>query len=77
MVEPNNGVLEGVDGDAIKVAGHLLPFSAIRNAKLVLTDKLIKATRPLLADEPDDDVELEEIEDTDDDQDVAEEEGQD
>ena len=42
----------------------------------VLTDKLIKATRPLLADEPDEDVELEEIEDTDDDADVAEEEGQ-
>ena len=70
-----NGALEGVDGDLVKVAGHALPFAAIRNAKLVLTDKLIKATRPLLADEPDDDVELEEIEDTDDGEDVAEEEG--
>lgn len=55
-----NGVLEGSEGDAVKVAGHALPFSAIRNAKLVLTDKLIKATRPLVADDADDEIEYEE-----------------
>ena len=55
-----NGVLEGSEGDAVKVAGHALPFAAIRNAKLVLTDKLIKATRPLVADDADDEIEYEE-----------------
>lgn len=55
-----NGVLVGSDGDSIKVAEHTLPFAAIRNAKLVLTDKLIAATRPLVADDADDEIEFEE-----------------
>lgn len=55
-----NGVLEGSEGDAVRVAGHALAFAAIRNAKLVLTDKLIKATRPLVADDADDEIEYEE-----------------
>ena len=55
-----NGALEGTEGDAVKVAGHVLPFAAIRNAKLVLTDKLIKATRPLITDDADDEIEIEE-----------------
>lgn len=58
-----NGVLAGSEGDSVKVAEHTLPFAGIRNAKLVLTDKLIKATRPLLADDMDESVEIEEFED--------------
>jgi ribosome maturation factor RimP len=54
-----SGELGGSEGDNIKVAEHSLPFAAIRNAKLVLTDKLIKATRPLLADDMDESVEFE------------------
>ncbi len=46
--------LNGVDGDIVLVtAKHgamRLPFAAIASAKLVLTDKLIKATAPLIAD---------------------------
>jgi ribosome maturation factor RimP len=46
------GTLEGLDGDTVKLtdkAGHdhTLPFSEISSAKLLLTDKLIKATAPL------------------------------
>jgi ribosome maturation factor RimP len=46
------GELRGIDGDLVLVrtkddAGHALPFSNISTAKLVLTDKLIKATAPL------------------------------
>ncbi|HZF43188.1 MAG TPA: ribosome maturation protein RimP [Sphingomonadaceae bacterium] len=55
-----NGVLGGSGGDTVSVAGHTLPFAAIRNAKLVLTDKLIAATRPLVADGADDEIEFEE-----------------
>ena len=58
-----NGVLAGSEGDSVKVAEHTLPFAGIRNAKLVLTDKLIKATRPLLLDDMDESVEIEEVED--------------
>ena len=58
-----NGVLAGREGDSVKVAEHTLPFAGIRNAKLVLTDKLIKATRPLLAEDMDESVEIEEFED--------------
>lgn len=54
-----NGMLAGSEGDMVRVAEHSLPFAAIRNAKLVLTDKLIKATRPLLADDLDESVEIE------------------
>jgi ribosome maturation factor RimP len=47
-----SGMLEGVEGDAVKLtdktgAAHALPFAAISSAKLLLTDKLINATAPL------------------------------
>ena len=46
------GILEGSDGDRVKLTDkgghqHQLPFSEISSAKLLLTDKLIKATAPL------------------------------
>lgn len=49
------GVLLGVEGDAVKldavnVGAVSIPFALIRTAKLLLTDKLIKATAPLNAD---------------------------
>jgi ribosome maturation factor RimP len=47
-----SGTLEGVDGDNVNLTDksgqtHILPFSAISSAKLLLTDKLINATAPL------------------------------
>ena len=47
-----SGTLEGIDGDVVKLtdksgASHELDFPDIASAKLVLTDKLIKATAPL------------------------------
>lgn len=50
-----SGTLEGVQGDSIKLADksgqpHVLPYSAISSAKLLLTDKLINATAPLSTD---------------------------
>ncbi len=46
--------LKGVEGeDVLVVAKHgamQFPFAAIAAAKLILTDKLIKATKPLIAD---------------------------
>lgn len=47
-----SGTLKGVDGEHVKLtdksgAAHVLPFSAISSAKLLLTDKLINATAPL------------------------------
>jgi ribosome maturation factor RimP len=47
-----SGALEGVEGDNVKLtdksgASHLVPFSDIASAKLLLTDKLINATAPL------------------------------
>jgi ribosome maturation factor RimP len=47
-----SGTLDGLDGDNVKLtdksgASHVLPFSAISSAKLLLTDKLINATAPL------------------------------
>jgi len=47
-----SGILEGLDGDNVKLTdksgvGHVLPFSEISSAKLLLTDKLINATAPL------------------------------
>ena len=60
LVEPIEGRkmfdadLTGVDGDDVTVvAKHgamTIPFAAIASAKLILTDKLIKATKPLIAD---------------------------
>ena len=47
-----SGVLGGIDGDDVKLTDktgqqHILPFSDISSAKLLLTDKLINATAPL------------------------------
>jgi ribosome maturation factor RimP len=47
-----SGKLEGIDGNNVKLtdksgAAHVLPFSEISSAKLLLTDKLINATAPL------------------------------
>ncbi|MFL5333440.1 MAG: ribosome maturation protein RimP [Geminicoccaceae bacterium] len=47
-----SGTLHGVDGDEVKLTDksgktHVVPFSAIASAKLLLTDKLINATAPL------------------------------
>jgi ribosome maturation factor RimP len=47
-----SGTLEGVEGDKVKLTdksgeAHVLPFSDISSAKLLLTDKLINATAPL------------------------------
>lgn len=73
-----NGVLVGSDGEMVKVAEHTLPFAGIRNAKLVLTDKLIKATRPLIPDDvSDDDETIEFVEDAAEDDEAATQEGQD
>ncbi len=62
LVEPIEGRkmfdadLTGIDDDAVLVVakhGQMrIPFAEIASAKLVLTDKLIKATRPLIV--PDD-----------------------
>ena len=47
-----SGILGGLDGDNVKLTDksgqpHVLPFSGISSAKLLLTDKLINATAPL------------------------------
>jgi ribosome maturation factor RimP len=47
-----SGTLAGTEGDSVKLtdksgASHVLPFSDIASAKLLLTDKLINATAPL------------------------------
>ena len=47
-----SGTIDGLDGDDIRLtdksgAAHVLPFSDISSAKLLLTDKLINATAPL------------------------------
>ena len=47
-----SGILGGVEGDSVALTdkagnAHVLPFSAIASAKLLLTDALIKATAPL------------------------------
>ena len=61
LIEPIDGrrvfdaQLVGTGADSVDViAGHgpmQVPFAAIATAKLVLTDKLIKATKPLIADD--------------------------
>ena len=53
-----SGPLAGIEGDTVLVElpGQdpiALPFAAIQSAKLVMTDKLIAATAPLLAAEAD------------------------
>jgi ribosome maturation factor RimP len=50
-----SGTLQGYEGSSIQLLDksgklHTLPFSAIASAKLLLTDKLIKATAPLSTD---------------------------
>lgn len=68
-----NGTILGMDDEGMVAVTdregvtHGIPFAAIDNAKLVLTDKLIAATVPLVADGADE----EEIEDS------SDEEGQD
>src|SRR3954447_20533279 len=59
-----SGDLIGTDGDTVRidVKGYgevAIPFAAIRNAKLLMTDRLIQATAPLSADGAD----VQEIED--------------
>jgi ribosome maturation factor RimP len=49
------GELRGLEGDLVLIRtrndeSHALPFSDIASAKLLLTDKLIKATAPLSTD---------------------------
>ena len=61
-----SGDLSGVEGDTVLVdvqglGPTGLPFAAIQSAKLLMTDKLIKATAPLSAEGAD---EFEPIEDT-------------
>jgi ribosome maturation factor RimP len=50
-----SGTLVGVEGESVKLTdksgqAHVLPFSEISSAKLLLTDKLINATAPLSID---------------------------
>jgi len=50
-----SGDLIGVDGEAVRIdvdglGETAIPFAAIRNAKLLMTDKLIRATAPLSSD---------------------------
>ena len=58
------GRIAGLEGDAVRIAlddGEvLLPLAAIASAKLVLTDELLKATKPLVADGADEILEEEE-----------------
>lgn len=47
-----SGIIGGVDGEKVKLTDksgqpHVVPFSDISSAKLLLTDKLINATAPL------------------------------
>jgi ribosome maturation factor RimP len=50
-----SGSLQGLEGGNVKITdksgqAHVLPFSDISSAKLLLTDKLINATAPLSTD---------------------------
>lgn len=60
------GTLAGVEGDSIAVeiastGTFTVPFASISGAKLVLTDKLLKATRPLSAEGADEIIEADTI----------------
>ncbi|QIG55337.1 ribosome maturation protein RimP [Altererythrobacter sp. BO-6] len=62
------GILQGIEGDAVTIedrkAGAVsVPLAMIHSAKLVLTDELIAATRPLDVSGAEDIVEEEEAED--------------
>ena len=68
-----SGDLIGVDGETVLIdvkglGETAIPFAAIRNAKLLMTDRLIKATAPLSTDGADVE-EIEEIEDSEEGQD--------
>ena len=72
-----SGDLIGVDGETVRIdvkglGETAIPFASIRNAKLLMTDRLIRATAPLSAAGAD----VEEIEDIEDSNDT-EVEGQD
>jgi len=50
-----SGALIGVDGESIRIdvkglGETAIPYAAIRNAKLLMTDRLIRATAPLSTD---------------------------
>ena len=54
-----------MDGDDIRIdvkglGETAIPFRAIRNAKLLMTDRLIAATMPLSAGDEDTEIEFEE-----------------
>lgn len=60
-----SGNLIGVDGDDIRIdvkglGETAIPFRSIRNAKLLMTDRLIAATMPLSAGDEDTEIEFEE-----------------
>jgi len=46
-----SGIIDGIEGDTVRVSTtkgvRAVPFDSIASAKLLLTDKLIKATAPL------------------------------
>ncbi|HYI64919.1 MAG TPA: ribosome maturation protein RimP [Allosphingosinicella sp.] len=74
LVEPMDGrkqlsgALIGVDGETVRIdvdglGETAIPFSAIRNAKLLMTDRLIQATAPLSTDGADIIEEIEEGQD--------------
>ena len=63
-----SGDLIGVDGENVRIdvkglGETAIPFAAIRNAKLLMTDRLIQATAPLSADGADTIEEIEEGQD--------------
>ena len=60
-----SGDLIGVDGEDVRIdvkglGDTAIPFGAVRNAKLLMTDRLIAATAPLSADGDDTEIEIEE-----------------
>jgi ribosome maturation factor RimP len=65
------GDLAGVEGDAVAIVTaddvrHLLPFASIEDAKLTMTDRLLKATVPLSMEGADEqEIEPDEAEDQD------------
>ena len=67
-LDGETGDLIGVDGGDVRIdvkglGDTAIPFGAIRNAKLLMTDRLIRATAPLAAgdiDETDVEIEIEE-----------------
>ncbi|MGK6318957.1 ribosome maturation protein RimP [Sphingomonas sp. DT-204] len=59
-----NGILRGIDGDRITVDvrnfhAMTVPFAAVADAKLMMTDALIAATQPLSAEGADEIIEVE------------------